>query len=180
MTETDIVQDAMAEGTFDVLDAAKGRSYPSKDVKIYTDAESAYLATLLEERIAEEEDPEKVNELDAQRSALRDKVLASEQIWHLRGIDRRVRRQAEKSAKKRGDTDDADQAEWVMFGYLAGMLIRVTASNGAVQEKLWTTQDIADIVDALPDESVSALLNAVNELVFGGLRFDALVSADFS
>ena len=141
----DIVQDAMAEGTFDVLDAAKGRSYPSKDVKVYTDAESAYLATLLEERIAEEEDPEKVNELDAQRSALRDKVLASEQIWHLRGIDRRVRRQAEKSAKKRGDTDDADQAEWVMFGYLAGMLIRVTASNGAVQEKLWTTQDIGDI-----------------------------------
>ena len=148
----DIVQDAMAEGTFDVLDAAKGRSYPSKDVKVYTDAESAYLATLLEERIAEEEDPEKVNELDAQRSALRDKVLASEQIWHLRGIDRRVRRQAEKSAKKRGDTDDADQAEWVIFGYIAGMLIRVTASNGAVQEKLWTTQDIADIMDALPDE----------------------------
>lgn len=176
----DIVADAMAEGTFDVLDAAKGRSYPSKDVTIYTDAESAYEATIIEDLIAEEPDSDKVNELDAQRSELRDKVLASAQTWHLRGIDRRVRRAAEKAARKKTDADDEEKAEWLTYGYLAGLLVRVTSATGSVQEKLWTTQDVADILDSLPDECVSTLVDAVNELVFGGLRFDALVSADFS
>lgn len=180
MTDVDIVAAATSEGEFDVLEAAKGRSYPSKDVKVYTDAESAHKAELIEREIASEEDPERVNELDAQRSGLRDKVLASEQIWHLRGIDRRVRRAAEKSARKKADADEEDKAEWQTFGYVAGMLIRVTqSSTGKVQEKLWSTQEIADILDTLPDESVRTIINAVNELLFGGLRFDALVTADF-
>lgn len=177
MTDVDIVADATSEGKFDVLEAAKGRSYPSKDVKIYTDEESAYAAELIEKEIALEEDPERVNELDAQRAALRDKVLASEQVWHMRGVDRRVRRSAEKSAKKR---DEDERAEWLTFGYIAGMLVRVTqTASGSVQEKLWTTQEIADIMDTLPDESINTIVSAVEELLFGGLRFDALVTADF-
>ena len=179
MTDVDIVADAMSDTVFDVAEAAKGRSYPSKDVKIYTDEQSAYEADLIEQRIALEEDVEKVNELDAQRKALRDKVLATEQVWHLRGIDRRVRRSAEKSAVKKGKEGE-DEAEWRIFGYIAGMLIRVThTASGSVQEKLWNAEDIGDILDSLPDEQVGKITDAVTELVFGGLRFDALVNADF-
>lgn len=179
MTDVDIVADATSEGKFDVLEAAKGRSYPSKDVKIYTDEESAYAAELIEKEIALEEDPERVNELDAQRQALRDKVLATEQVWHLRGIDRRVRRSAEKAASKRAK-DGEDEGEWRVFGYIAGMLIRVThTASGSVQERLWTAEEIGDILDSLPDEEVGKITDTVTELVFGGLRFDALVTADF-
>lgn len=170
------VENAMDKKTFSIIEAAAGRSYPNKDVVIYLDHEAAYQASLLETKIAYERDSSKVDALDEEIAAFREKVIASELTLHMRGTSRGVRRQIAKRAKK---VDEDDRAEYLTHENVAAHLIRVTDHEGNVDEHLFTGEEIETLFDTIPDESVTKIINAMNELTFEALYFDNAVSADF-
>lgn len=170
------VENAMDSKTFSIIEAAAGRSYPNKDVVIYLDHEAAYQASLIEEKIAYERDSDKVNALDEEIQVLREKIVESELTVHMRGTSRGVRRQIEKRSRK---VDDADRAEFLTHENVAAHIIRVTDHEGNVDEHLFTGEEVQTLFDTLPDESVTKLLNAMNELTFAAMYFDSAVSADF-
>lgn len=170
------VENAMDSKTFSIIEAAAGRSYPNKDVVIYLDHEAAYQASLIEEKIAYERDSDKVNALDEEIQVLREKIVESELTVHMRGTSRGVRRQIEKRSRK---VDDTDRAEFLTHENVAAHIIRVTDHEGNVDEHLFTGEEVQTLFDTLPDESVTKLLNAMNELTFEAMYFDSAVSADF-
>lgn len=169
--------------TLNILETIKGRSYPSKDVKVWLDQETIHAIAELENEIAVETDGERVNELDEQIHTLRETVEKTALTFHLRGIDRRTRRQAIKRVEnlvKKGEIEDLDAQVVLTDHFLAAHLIRVTDADGGVQEKLWTAEDASDILDMLPEQGTKALIDAMDELTFKAARFDAEVTPDFS
>lgn len=169
--------------TLNILETIKGRSYPSKDVKVWLDQETIHAIAELENEIAVETDGERVNELDEQIHNLREKVEKTALTFHLRGIDRRTRRQALKRVElllKKGEVDEFDSQ--FLLGHLnfAAHLIRITDADGGVQEKLWTAEEAEEILDLIPEQGTKDLNDAMDELTFKAARFDAEVTPDFS
>lgn len=169
--------------TLNILETIKGRSYPSKDVKVWLDQETIHAIAELENEIAVETDAERVNELDEQIHTLREKVEKTALTFHLRGIDRRTRRQALKRVElllKKGEVDEFDSQ--FLLGHLnfAAHLIRITDADGGVQEKLWTAEEAEEILDLIPEQGTKDLNDAMDELTFKAARFDAEVTPDFS
>lgn len=169
--------------TLNILETIKGRSYPSKDVKVWLDQETIHAIAELENEIAVETDGERVNELDEQIHTLREKVEKTSLTFHLRGIDRRTRRQALKRVElllKKGEVDEFDSQ--FLLGHLnfAAHLIRITDAGGGVQEKLWTAEEAEEILDLIPEQGTKDLNDAMDELTFKAARFDAEVTPDFS
>lgn len=169
--------------TLNILETIKGRSYPSKDVKVWLDQETIHAIAELENEIAVETDGERVNDLDEQIHTLREKVEKTALTFHLRGIDRRTRRQALKRVElllKKGEVDEFDSQ--FLLGHLnfAAHLIRITDADGGVQEKLWTAEEAEEILDLIPEQGTKDLNDAMDELTFKAARFDAEVTPDFS
>lgn len=166
--------------TFSVLDAAKGSSYPSDDVTVYTNQKAAHQIARLEFEINETDDDARVNELDAQIAVLRDEVLASQLTFHMRGISPGTRTAVQQQVKERKFGEDTDgRTRFSNAAYLAAHIVRVTNAEGAVDERVFEADEVVELVKALPDESVEDLYEKMQELTFRAAYFDAAVSADF-
>lgn len=169
--------------TFSVLDAIKGTAYPTDDIKIYTDGASAYEIDVIETRIAETEDEDKVNVLDEERKALVEKVAASALTFTLHGFAPKIVKAINESAAAKHqveDTDTGPAAREANFRYLAEAIEKVTGADGAVDTHHWLFEEIEALEETLPAEEFARLMGKMNEIVFASLLFEQKVSADFS
>lgn len=79
-------RNASEPGKFNFLDRVVGRNYPTESVEIYIDERGGYELAMLDKKIANETDGDKVNELDAERTKLVESLAVSKYIIHLEGI----------------------------------------------------------------------------------------------
>jgi hypothetical protein len=184
-----LVEKATAPGTFSVLDAIKGRSYPEDDVTVYTDAAAAYEIRLLEEKIADVEDGNEVNALDAELERLKHRVRDSKMVFHLRGFNRGVIDGIMKQGREKFPWEDkllpdplerGEGARWANAYYVAESIIRVTDSQGNVDEHHWDVDEVMALQATLPDDVFEKILDKTIELSFAALFFDQTVTPDFS
>jgi hypothetical protein len=177
-----LVETASAQGTLNVLEAAKGRAYPDDDVVIYTDAKAAYEAHRLAVLAADQTDSDKADEIGAQEKDARDRVLASALTFHLRGFSRGVIDAINEEARVKFGTEDTgkgDIANWCNLKYVAESIIRVEDAAGGVDEHHWTPEEVRSLYDLLPIESYDKIVNKMFELSFAASLFDTVVDADF-
>lgn len=175
-----LITDAVSKGKFSVLDVAKGRGYPQDIVDVYTDHEAAFQMHRLEQRIANERDGEKVNALDAERKALKERVKESVLTFHMRGISQGLVEDLQKKADVEFiEQDDPAKIHWLNNLYLAHHIISVTNGKNEVDDHRWTSEEIAELKNALPFESSEKLIGLMMELTFAARYFDEAVSADF-
>jgi hypothetical protein len=183
MTEASVpnpLDAALDKKTFSVLDAVKGRSYPQDIVDVYTDAETALKVRRLEERINNERDAEQVNELDAEKAALIAHVKDSVLTFHLRGVAPGVVDGIQAQADEKFGADPSpDKFKWMNYSYLAANIISVTNAEGAVDEHLYTYEDVEQLAGYLPTSEFDKVFNLMQELTFARDLFDLSVSADF-
>lgn len=166
--------------TFSVIDAAKGTAYPTKDVTVFTDQDTAFKIALLEFEASETDDDDEVNAIDAQIEALREKIKETALTFHMRGISRGMRIAVEQEIKEKKFGEDTDgRIRYSNAAHLAAHIIRVTNAQGAVDERVFSTDDALELVASLPDESTDKLFHTMQELTFQAAYFDAAVSADF-
>lgn len=167
--------------TFDVLAAAKGRTYPTKDVTIYTDHEAAHQIAVLERQAndAMHNDDVDIDAIDEQINALREQVKASALTFHMRGIGPGVRTSVEMKIKQTTGLSETERVRLSNASYLAEHIVRVTNAAGAVNEEMWTPEKVSELLDVIPDESAIKLYKAMAELTFQASYFDAAVDADF-
>ena len=166
--------------TFDVLGTVKGTTYPTKDVPVFTDQESAHQIAVLDAEANETLDADRVNELDEQIAVLRDKIKATVLTFHLRGIGRGVRVAVQQKVKqtKFGEDENARNL-FTDASYLAEHIVRVTNADGAVDEHIWSPEQAQELILSLPDEEAQKLLSAMMELTFQAAYFEGAVGADF-
>lgn len=171
--------------TFDLFDfVTSGRTYPRKMVPVYLDHETAHAIHVLEQRIAHELDPEKVNELAQEKTALVEKAKGSVLNFHMRGVPSPIHRDAvTKTEANHGKESNGDDAGRELGHRLVAVHVtEITNSEGESAANCpLSYEDTAKLMESLPDEAVARLLNAVEELTLRARYFeDVEVSPDFS
>lgn len=181
-----IMETALAKGTFSVLAAAKGRAYPQDIVDVHTDADAAYKAQAIEKRINDlsADQAELVNTLDAERNALLATMKATSLTFLLRGINKGTTDGIIAAAKEKfgdvTDTPNYERSEWVTFSYLAAHIVSVTDADKNVDDHFFTVEDVQALAAYLPEDQFRKLLALMSELTFAATYFDQAVSVDFS
>lgn len=193
MSETNPLENALQKGTFNVLDAAKGRSYPTDKVTLYTDFKAEYEVRKVEARIAELADKNATkavvkerNELESKREACLEAIKASALTFHLRGIAPGVHEAIYKEAdahladeNNTEITDEDSRNKFANDAVIAAHIVKVVNAEGA-EDTEWSTEKVSALHEVLPDGELIKLLAKVSELSFQAAAFDQVVGPDFS
>lgn len=195
----DDINEHKAQGTFSLTAHLEGRGYPTKDVTVFTDADSAFALAQINERLeALANDREALGEatrsrkykeltaeydaLEAQADELREKVKESRLEFHLRGISpghlNKIRKDVIKQAEK-DETDPDDLGVLVGNAWIAPQIISVTNAAGEKDEHVFTPDEVATIRDLLPESQWNKLDEAVSDLSFKSHYIDAAVDPGF-
>lgn len=169
--------------TFSVLDAAKGRSYPTDEVTVYTDVASLYLLNELDAIANDAETGDEANAVEPAVAELREKIKESALTFHLRGFSPGVRTSINDETRalfgEEVDLDEGDPLIWRLNKYVSESIISVTNTEGAVDEHRWSDEDVASLRGLLPDEEWVKLQDLTLKLSFESWHFDEAVNADF-
>lgn len=192
MTENNVVENAtraaeglLEKGTFSLLDTVKDRTYPEKDVTIYTDMKSTHLRKVLEDEANglgnSDADQARMAVLEEEIQGLEEAIRNSGLTFSLRGLSPSVVENAELTIRQ--ELKDADEAAFnqrVSDLLMALHILKVTrVQDGAVDDHTFTADDIAGLRAAVPFEAWKTIREAMDELTFAAAYFDASVSADF-
>lgn len=190
-----LVDDATAKGSFSVLDAARGRSYPQDTVSVYTDEEAAYEVHRLNQVDADEKDSAAHESRVAEIDALKERVKASVLTFRMRGVSDKVKDSINKETIAKfgeavisdtgqwisGGADFGDGADWNNAKLLAEHILDVTDAEGNVDSHHWTPEEIIDLrTNVLPEDQFQELVGMLFKLSFAKNWFDASVTPDFS
>lgn len=189
-----LIDNATAKGTFSVLDAIKGRSYPQDQVTVYTDEAAAYRVHRLNEINSNENDAAAHEEQVRQIEELKESVKGSALTFRMRGIGSAVKKSVHDEAMTKFGAEEFDEAgNWIKGGdryneggqwsddkILAEHIISVTDAAGNVDDHHWSVGDVEALREWLPDQSLTELKNLVRKLSFTADYFDASVTPDFS
>lgn len=196
-----LVENALNTKTFSVLDAIKGRSYPTDQVTIYPDPAPLYLLQKYENdrleldikannaRTGEEanEWDAKIEALDTKIKPLREEIEVSAIVFEMRGFAPQVRDSLIKEAKSKFDLADTDNIldgtaadAWLNARVVAESIIRTRASDGSVDEHLFTVEEVEEYRKFLPPEEFGKLIGMALMLSYTAFAYDASVTPDFS
>lgn len=193
-----LVEKALDVKTFSVLDAIKGRSYPTDEVTVYYDTAALYrLKGLENQRLALDmaannapkgEEANKfdaqIAEVDAKIAELTKQVQASAITFHMRGYSPAVRDSLVDEARAKFDVEKVEDGtpanEWLNARAVAETIIRSTDASGAVDEHHFSVEDVEDLRSFLAPEEFGKLLGQTLLLSYTAFSFDAATSPDFS
>lgn len=192
MTENNAIENAtraaeglLEKGTFSLLDTVKDRTYPEKDVTIYTDMKSTHLRKVLDDEANglgnTDADKVRMSILEEEIQGLEEAIRNSGLTFSLRGLSPSVVENAEKAVKQELKDADEDTFNQRMSDLLMALhILKVTrVKDGAVDNHTFTADDIAGLREAVPFEAWKTIREAMDELTFAAAYFDASVSADF-
>jgi len=209
MSEEKIVQEAVElakeakkAGTFSIINVLKDRAFPTEEVNVYLDEEAAYLASKLQERIAElnvelkPEDENKIKELSKDLDAAVKDLEKSKYVFALSGMSegKRVELQ-EKSLEKfpleydetknpftgevtKQEIEDKHRDRYFTDLLWAESIKKITDPEGNVQEQI-TLEDVSSLRDLLPIAATGAITQSVEKLRISTAVFMASVDEDF-
>lgn len=181
----DAVEKATDKSTFSLVEAIKGRGYPTDEVTVYLNADAAYnLAetnTLLT-ALAQRAETEEYENLDKVAQQLKAEVLASAMTFHLRGISPGELTKISKKVRKQAEADGLDEEDIALEltkAWFAPHIIRVEQADGAVDEHLWTPEEVEVLMDLLPQTEWAKLNATINKMTFSSAYFTQAVDAGF-
>ncbi len=186
----ELVEKAQKKGTFDIAKFAKGIAYPEDIVVAYLDIESAYKLSKLNEQMSKlkTQDPAEYEKLEVQAKELSDKILVSKVSFHMRGVNQEVIEAiTSKCDKKYPKKLDAlgqviENEDWVKdwtCGLIASNLVRIENADGEIDEKVFESEDIAELRKHLPREVFDLLIAKMQQLTLAGAYFKGLTDAGF-
>ena len=192
MTENNAIENAtraaeglLEKGTFSLLDTVKDRTYPEKDVTIYTDMKSTHLRKVLEDEANglgnTDADQARMAVLEEEIQGLEEAIRDSGLTFSLRGLSPKIIEDAEATVRQELKDADEDAFNQRMSDLLMALhIVQVTrVQDGAVDDHAFTADDIAGLRAAVPFEAWKTIREAMDELTFAAAYFDASVSADF-
>lgn len=198
-----LANNAMAPGIFNIVEAIKGRAYPSTKVDIFLDEDTAFRASEIQERIDEltntADDSDVVDEVDALKAELDVAVReleASKYVFLIGGISEGEREDLlnkaiekfplEYDENKNPFTGEVTKTETENKGrdryftsLLWGAQIRkITAPDGAEQVKI-PIATIDELRRSLPIAGIARINEAVEKVRISTAVFMAKVNEDF-
>lgn len=177
--------------TFDALAALAGKAYPEDTETIYTDTEALFHYERISRLADGEDDPEKVNEYDAQLAELRERIQASAWTFHLRGYAPKVIKAMNTEARAmfkvpfgvpldESDERSGEATRWRNMKAIAETIVKVVNQDGEVDERHFDVEYVEGLEDYLDEGEFLKLQLKCFEMSFRALSFDAAVTPDFS
>lgn len=142
----------------------------------------------------------KLAELKEQEAALVEKLILSKQVFHLRGVPRKLLGIFDKKGRKEfppparknfandSDGEDAYELETLerniarndLVNHLtvASAIVKVENAHGAVDTSPWTVEDVAELQGTLYDSEWYKILKLTSDLTAGQHLFAAAVERD--
>lgn len=172
-TTTNPVEAAQEQGVFDVLSFVKKTAYPTKEVVVFQDVESAdkYLA-LTEERFELDTKGQPTKEIDAQLVEVGDKIRESSIIFHLRGMPPGIVREI----LDRENVGDQEKDDIL----IAHTIVKVTNHKGDADSSVWDAEKVRVLRDFLKEGEFAKLIRGVGEVNLNAVIFDHATDAGFS
>ena len=183
----EMVKEAQKQSTFNLAEVIKGRGYPSKDVTVYTDAESAFELIEIEDQMNQmTEASEEYKELEARANELAELVQKSKLTFHMRGVGQgeveRITDKADQLYKKPKSEDEEYGSDWFKFyvtSLVASNVVRVTDADGNVDESHYEYEDMLTVRNNLPGDSWGLLVSTMQKLTLATGYFKGLTDAGF-
>jgi hypothetical protein len=185
----ELVREAQKPGVFNLADVIKDRGYPQKDVSIYIDGEAAFQLVELEDRMQALSESQKSTEdytkLEEAATALAERLQSSKLTFTMRGVGQgvveRITEKADKLYKKSSDEDEY-ASEWFRYyvtSLVASNVVRVTDSDGNVDEREFDFDYMLEIRNNIPAEAWGVLVNTMQKLTLATGYFKGLTDAGF-
>jgi len=183
----ELVKEAQKPSAFNLADVIKERGYPTKEVTIYTDAESAFTLVDLEDKMnAMTEDSDEYKKLEAEAEKLAEVVSGSKLTFLMRGVGQGVVEvitdKADRMFKKPNAAEEDYAADWFKFyvtSLVAANIVKVTNADGSVDEKHYEYEEMVEIRNHLPADSWGLLVDTMQKLTLATGYFKGLTDAGF-
>jgi len=180
----ELVKEAQKQGTFNLSEVIKGRGYPHKSVVIYTDAEAAFDLIQVEAKMLTlDSASEEYKNLEAKATELATTVQKSRLVFHMRGVGQIVIEAAEAEANKAHPVVDGEKPDdWYkvyMAHLIASNIFKVEDSNGNIDERIFTVEDVEEFRNFLPIDSWAMLMSTMQQLTLATGYFKGMTNADF-
>ena len=183
----ELVRDAQKPGVFNLAEVIKGRGYPQKDVTIYVDAASAFELVEAEDRLSElKEGSKEHTELLAKVNQLAETVKASALTFTMRGVNQGVVEAVNEKANAIYKVADAElediSADWFKYyvtSLVATNVVKVTDSDGNVDEHDFTYEEMLEIRNNVPSDSWAVLVDTMQKLTLASGYFKGMTDAGF-
>lgn len=181
MSETDIITQATAPGTFDVFSFLEGTAYPTDEVTVFQNAKAATeLVAMNKERldfdaIPEKDRPETSRDYDAEIERLTAAVKESAMTFELRGMPPGLVQELYSFS------DDADEKAIrdAENNLIAGTIVAVRNASGARDAHVWSGEEVSRIRHYLKEGEFAKLVEGVTRVNFNAVVFDQAVDAGF-
>lgn len=175
----DLVNKAQSKGTFSLANAIKGVAYPTENLEIFLDIESAYELSKLNDKLLQTTDLKDTEPLEAKARELADKVMASKLVFKMRGVDQRHQELIEKKSK--GENSEHTDETWInyMCALVAANIISVENADGEVDEHVFTVEEVLDLRASLPAESWGQIIATMQKLTLATGYFKGMTDAGF-
>jgi hypothetical protein len=193
----DLAEEAKQPGTFNLLEAIKDRAYPTENINVYLDEETAYEASVINEKLKEVEEPSaEYKKLKTELDSLIKKLEESKYVFTITGISEGKREELyEESVKvyplvyteeknpftgeiKKVEEESKERDRLFTNMLWSAHIKKITSPSGQIQEAL-TTAEIKQLRDVLPLAAVGSINQAIDKIRAATAVFMFTVDEDF-
>lgn len=182
----ELVKEAQSPKVFNLVDAIKNRAYPTKDVTIYLDDDSAMRLVEINDQMNRTKEPEDLEELQKEADKLAEAVMDSALTFHLRGVGQDAIDAITESLDAKYDIGKNDvgtnNPDWLRdyITTLVSMNIRsVTNADGAVDTTEFTFERAEELRKIIAPTEWAKLVGMMQRLTLAGGYFDQLTDSGF-
>ena len=181
-----LVKEAQSPKVFNLSDAIKNRAYPTKDVVIYLDDESAMQLVEVTDRMNRTIDPKELAELEAESDKLAKLVMASSLTFHLKGVGQdaidAITKSLDTKYSIKPQESGTNNPDWLKdyITTLVSMNIKsVVNAEGAVDDSEFTFDRTDELRKIIAPTEWAKLVGTMQKLTLAGGYFDQLTDAGF-
>lgn len=179
-----LVRDAQAKGVFNLSEVIKGRGFPTKDVTIYLDAESAFRLAEIDEAMNGFIDQDELAKLQAEADELSANIRKSALVFTMRGVSQKIVDKVTAEANEKHPRNESEQSnsDWIKFyvsNLVAQNIIRVTDAEGNVDEHVFTTEEVMELREQITRDAWDVLADTMQKLTLASGYFEQLTDAGF-
>ena len=181
-----LVKEAHSPKVFNLSDAIKNRAYPTKDVTIYLDDQSAMRLVEINDKMSRTLDPKELKELEEQSDELAKTVMASSLVFHLKGVGQdaidAITKSLDSKYSIKPTENGTNNPDWLRdyITTLVCMNIKsVTDASGAVDETEFDFEKTDELRKVIAPSEWGKLVGMMQKLTLAGGYFDQLTDAGF-
>lgn len=193
----ELVEEAKKPGKFNIIDVVKDRAFPTQEVNVYLDEETAYLAAEASEKL--KQTPAAGKEyavIQAEVDSLLLKLEESKYVFTITGISESRRDEILKIASdkypieyredkntytgeiKREEIEDENRNNLFTSMLWSEHISKIVAPDGSVQENL-SAEDAKELRGALPLASTALINRSIEKIRSASAIFMMTVDEDF-